>query len=62
MTAREPIDLEAVALEAMMWRLTGELRWRRPKGGNDNDLRLEQLWERVTGEREWRVVPTLLEN
>ena len=57
-----PVDLEACEIEGWMWKPTGELRWFRPKGGNDNDIRLEQLWERVTGERRWRVVQTILED
>ena len=57
-----PIDIEAADLEMMMWKPTGEMRYYRPRGGNDNDLRLELLWERVTGERNWRPVPTILED
>jgi len=51
------IDLEAAEHEALCWKPTGELRWFRPKYGTDNDLILQQLWERITGEREWREVP-----
>lgn len=57
-----PIDLNAVEIEAMYWKPTGEMRWRRPKGCDDNERILELLWERVTGERSWRSVPTLLED
>ncbi len=57
-----PFDLDAVELEEMYWRAGGELRWYRPAGGSDDDLQLEQLWERVTGERQWRVVQTILED
>lgn len=56
------IDLEGAELEGMMWKATGQIRWHRPKGGTDNDTQLEMLWERVTGEREWRVVPTILDD
>jgi hypothetical protein len=52
------IDLESVRLEGAMWTATPQLRWFRPPGGNDNDIRLEQLYERITGERSWRLVPT----
>jgi len=54
------IDMEAFRLEEAMWIATPRLRWFRPKGGGDADLRLEQLYERVTGERQWRPVPTCL--
>ena len=56
------LDLEGTELEGMFWRPCGELRWHRPKGGTDNDIRLELLWERVTGERQWRLIPTILED
>lgn len=56
------LDLEGARLEAMMWRPIGELRWRRPRGCDDNDLLLELLWERVSGEREWRAVPVMMED
>lgn len=56
------IDLEGAELEGLMWKPSGELRFYRPKGGNDMDIRLEQLWERVTGERSWRPVRTILED
>jgi hypothetical protein len=55
-----PIDMGAVEIEAMMWKPTGELRWFRPPRGTDNDRVLQQLWERVTGERSWRDVPVCL--
>ena len=55
-------DMDAIKLEALMWRATGQLRWRRPKHGNDDDKVLEVLWERATGEREWRAVGTFLED
>lgn len=54
------IDMEAVEIESYYWKPTMELRWFRPKGGNDNDRVLHQLWERITGERHWRTVPTCL--
>lgn len=57
-----PLDLEGAELEGMLWKPTGEMRWHRPKGGNDTDIVLEVLWERATGEREWRLVPTILED
>ena len=57
-----PLDLEAVRLEDMLWSCTPQLRWYRPKGGNDNEIVLQQLWERVTGERAWRTVQTCLED
>lgn len=56
------IDLEGAELEGMLWRSVGEFRWYRPKGGTDNDTRLEVLYERVTGERHWRPVQTVLED
>lgn len=55
-----PVDLEGAQLEALYWKPTGELRWFRPPRGTDNDRVLQQLWERVTGERSWRDVPTCL--
>lgn len=55
-----PIDMEAVEIEAMMWKPTGELRWYRPSGRDDAEKVLQQLYERVTGERTWRAVETCL--
>lgn len=53
----------AVVLDdAAYWKPTGELRWRRPAHGDDNDLVLQQLWQRFTGEREWRNVPCFFED
>ncbi len=57
-----PLDLEGTELEQMLWKATGQIRWRRPKGCNDSERVLEQLWERVTGERSWHPVQTLLED
>lgn len=45
---------------SVYWHPTMQLRFYRPKGGNDTDIRLEQLWERITGERTWRLVQTIL--
>jgi hypothetical protein len=56
------IDMDGFLLEQAMWKPTGELRWRRPKGADDNERVLEQLWERVTGERSWKTVGTMLED
>jgi len=56
------IDVEAVEIEGMLWKPTGELRWFRSAGRDDTEKVLQQLYERVTGERTWRVVPTLLED
>lgn len=50
-----PIDLEAVRLERAMWHATDELRWF-CQAVNDVPV-LQQLYERVTGERSWRDVP-----
>ena len=58
----EPFDKDAAKIEAAMWLATGQLRWRRPRRGSDTDKVLEVLWERVTGEREWRPVGTFLED
>lgn len=45
------------------WKLTGELRWRRPSRGNDSDVILEQRWEEtMTGEKVWRPVPKMMED
>lgn len=45
------------------WKLTGELRWRRPVRGCDADIVLEQHWkETMTGEMVWHPVPTALED
>ena len=56
------IDIEEVRREEKLWHTTMQLRWRRPKRATDQDIILEQLWERATGERQWRTVPTLLED
>lgn len=48
------MDFEA---EARMWEPTMQLRWYRPPRGDDNDRVLQQLWQRITGEREWRELP-----
>lgn len=56
------IDLEGAELEGLMWKPTGELRWHRPLYGHDTDRVLEMLWERATGERSWRPVPTIMED
>lgn len=55
-----PIDLEAMELEEAMWQATPRLRWYRPPHGNDNDIVLQQMYERVTGERDWRPIQTIL--
>lgn len=57
-----PINAEAAKIEEALWQCVGQLRWRRPKGHDDSEMVLEQLWERVTGERAWHRVPTLLED
>jgi hypothetical protein len=51
------VDLEGAEIEAMMWKPTGELRWFNDEPGSG--AQLQQLWERVTGERQWRPVPTV---
>lgn len=56
------IDLEGAELEAAMWVCTNQLRWYRPKGSTDHDRVLQQLWERITGERAWRIVPYVMED
>lgn len=56
------IDRDALELQQLMWKPTGELRWRRPQGATDTEKILEQLHERITGERAWHPVPTLLED
>ena len=55
-----PIDMHAVELEAALWKPTGELRWFREATAMDWEARLDQLWERITGERQWRPIPTVL--
>ena len=60
--AVEPVDLEAMRMEEMMWLPLGGLRWRRPSGASDDEKILEQLYERHTGERVWREVKTYLED
>ena len=55
MTDKEKVD-------ALRWTPTVYMRKFRPKGGTDADLRLEQLYESVTGETEWSPVPTVLED
>jgi len=57
-----PIDLKDATLEEALWRATPRLRWYRPRHGNDNDIILQQMYERVTGEHDWRTVETLLED
>jgi hypothetical protein len=44
--------------EESYWKPTPRLRWFRPDGGNDNDIRLQQLFERGL-QSEWRDVPTV---
>jgi len=56
------IDVEEAKEEEWKWRPTPRLRWYRPARGNDNDIRLEQMWERMTGECAWRPVETILED
>ena len=57
------IDFDALNREEeWLWKPTPRLRWHRPKGGNDNDIVLEQMYERITGECLWRPVQTILEN
>jgi hypothetical protein len=48
------MEIEA---EQRFWEPTPRLRWYRPPYCDDNDKVLQQMWERVTGEREWREVP-----
>lgn len=55
-----PIDLEAVDLEEALWQATPRLRRYRPPGGDDTDIVLQQMYERVTGERQWRPIQTVL--
>ena len=54
------LDLEACRLEEMQWQPTGGLRWFRPPGADDTEKVLQQLYERNTGERQWRTVTTCL--
>jgi hypothetical protein len=54
------IDMDALERGSWMWRPAPRLRWYRPKGGSDNDMRLEQMWERISGEQSWRTVQTIL--
>lgn len=56
------VDMDAVRREEFMWEPTRRLRWHRPKGGSDNDIVLEQLFERMSGECQWRPVQTILED
>ena len=58
--ARMAINTDALEIEALYWRPTGEMRWFRPPGASDHEKELQVLWERVTGERAWRTVPTCL--
>jgi hypothetical protein len=44
---------------SVYWSPTMRLRWFRPPGCGDAEMRLEQLWERITGERSWRPVETI---
>jgi hypothetical protein len=40
------------------WRATADLRWaRRPNPAGPDDVRLEQRWQNVAGEAEWRQLP-----
>lgn len=45
-----------------MWEPTMRFRRYRPRGGNDPDIVLQQLFQRITGEREWRDVPLVMED
>lgn len=58
----ETAEQQSWRLEAGMWRPTPELRWYRPARGDNNDRVLQQLWQRVTGERTWRAVDVVLED
>jgi len=51
-------DVLKIEMEQRFWQATPQLRWFRPPKGDDCGLQLQQLWERITGEREWRPVPT----
>lgn len=51
---------EPGAASDVYWRPTMQLRWFRPPHAIDSEMHLEQLFERVTGERMWRPVPTVL--
>ncbi len=53
-------DGDRPAVRRTSWVPSTGLRWFRPVGGTDNDLRLQQLFERRTGEQEWIDVPTVL--
>lgn len=57
-----PFDLKNFEQEEAFWKPTGELRWYRPKHGHDTDRVLEVLWQRFTGERQWRPIPVILED
>ena len=51
---------EAEFENQFFWSPTMQLRWYRPPRGDDTQIQLEQLFERVTGERQWRPVQTIL--
>lgn len=57
-----PIDPEGAKIEEAMWQCLPQLRWYRPRGATDDEKLLQQLWERITGERHWRTVPYMLED
>lgn len=57
-----PIDLEGILAEAKLWHPTPRLRWFRPLRGDDSEKILQQMWRRASGEHEWRMVETLLED
>ncbi len=60
--ATGPIDLEAVRLEGLMWSPTEHLRWHHTLVDGAPRSKLEQLWERVTGEKSWRPVGMFFDN
>jgi hypothetical protein len=54
-------DDKKVAVDKLRWTPTGRLRYWRPLGVSEQVVELQQLYESVTGELEWREVPEVAE-
>ena len=54
-------DDKKVAVDKLRWTPTSRLRYWRPLGVSEQVVELQQLYESVTGELEWREVPEVAE-
>lgn len=51
----ETLTVKTSGLE-LIWSKTTELRWFRPPGASDNEMRLEQAWVNGIGQVKWRPI------